>query len=135
MRAIGASKANALKCNKDASREWIRLGAVAFLWCCLSTLSESSTATESLQSPRSCSAIRTISFFMSFWVTTKPDGVVHVSSDLPLSIALATSDSIQLMTAMGPGTTSSIAFLTATTVFVKSSLSISIPFSAKASLM
>ena len=135
MSAIGASNDKALKCSKLASREWIRLGAVAFLWCCLSTLSESSVATVSLQRPINCSSTWTVSFFISLWLTTNPDGVTHVSLSSPLSIALATSFSIQVITAIGPGTTVSMACLTATTVLVRSSLSISTPFSFSASLI
>ena len=45
MREIGASKRNADRCKRDASNEWIRFGAVAFLWCKRSTLSLSSVAT------------------------------------------------------------------------------------------
>src|SRR5210317_2667912 len=78
--AMGASNRNADRCNSEASSEWIRLGAVAFLWWSKSTLSDSPTATRKLQVPSSCNSMRCISGFISRCVTTKPDGVVHVNS-------------------------------------------------------
>jgi hypothetical protein len=135
MREIGASKRNADRCRSDASREWIRFGAVAFLWWFLSTLLLSPVATLILQRPSNSRLISWWSFFISFCVTEKPDGVVHVSLFRPRSIALPTSDSIQDITAIGPGTMRSIAARTALTVSVKSSFSTSTPFSFNASRM
>jgi hypothetical protein len=64
-----------------------------------------------------------------------PDGVVHLISSAPLSIARPTSFSIHFITLIGPGTTSFIALRTALTTSVSTSFSTSTPFSFNASRM
>ena len=46
MSAIGLSNLSILRCNSEASNEWIRLGAVAARWRLISTLLVSSVATD-----------------------------------------------------------------------------------------
>ena len=132
---MGASNRLTLSCKRDASSECMRLGAVAALCRLLSTILPSSVATVKRHLPRSLRSIVSICFFINRCTTTNPDGVVHSSSVTPRLIALDTSSSIHFITDIGPGTTRDIASLTALTVIVRSSLSTSIPFSLRASLM
>ena len=104
------------RCSSDASRLWIRLGAVAALCLLMSTSFPSSTATDKSQRPKSCSCIRSTFFLKYRCLTTKPEGVVHSTYSSPRLIVLPTSDSIHLITDIGPGTTAPIAERTDVTI-------------------